>query len=169
MRPGAQSSLHPIARHFLQEGGGLESHSSLSAHQGGKLECSVLPSSLSSLHTNTSPSAQPSAGRLRHSVLSAILQGKAETTAVVQLWNPAQPPTGPVPETGSQEELCMPAGCQTGWTPRAGAVPGLVSASCGKDCIGDLCRVTVTLGCLEGSWGGEMWMSPRRQERELSW
>lgn len=41
MRPGTQSSLHPIARHFLQEGGGLESHSSLSAHQGGKLECSV--------------------------------------------------------------------------------------------------------------------------------
>ncbi|ELK00317.1 MyoD family inhibitor [Pteropus alecto] len=69
--------------------------------------------------------SKPSTGRLRHSVLSAILQGKAETTAVVQLWNPAQPPTGPVPETGSQEELCMPAGRQTGWTPGAEAVPGL--------------------------------------------
>lgn len=41
MRPGTQSSLHPTACHFLQEGGGLESHSSPSAHQEGNLEISV--------------------------------------------------------------------------------------------------------------------------------
>lgn len=42
-------------------------------------------------------------------MLSDILQGKAESTAVVQLQNPARP-AGPRPETGSQEELDMPAG-----------------------------------------------------------
>ena len=52
---------------------------------------------------------RPFAGRLRHSGASPTLQGM-ETTAVVQLRNPAQPPTGPVPATGSQEELFMPAG-----------------------------------------------------------
>lgn len=77
-----------------------------------------------------------------------------ESTAVVQLRSPAQPlPTGSVPETGSQEELCMSAGQWEGVDTRAWSLARSVSALCAKDHAGELCRVTVTLPCLEGSGG----------------
>lgn len=91
----------------------------------------------------------------------------AETTAVVQLQNPAQPlPTGPVPETGSQEESCTPAGHwervdTTGWNQAR-----LRSALCMQDQKGELCRVIVTQ---DGSGGERIRISPRRLERALVW
>ena len=84
----------------------------------------------------------------------------AETTAVVQLQNPAQPlPTGPVPETGSQEESCTPAGHWEGVDTTGWSRARLGSALCAQDYKGELCRVTVTR---EGSGG-------RRLERALVW
>lgn len=143
---GVESGLRPepphsIACHFLQEGGvqapfPTQHPSGREFRRGtGAGDCQILSGSLPPLHTITTLSfTQRSAGRLHHSVLSPILQGTAETTAVIQLWNPAQPPTGPVPETGSWKHCACLPDTGEGWPPGAGAGPGLVSALCGKDC-----------------------------------
>ena len=40
---------------------------------------------------------------------------------------------------------------------------------CGKEQTGELCRVSVTVHCLEGCGGKGVRKSPGRQERALSW
>lgn len=96
-------------------------------------------------HTNTPPSTQASAGRLRHRVLSPILPGMAETTAVVQLRNPAQPPRSRAALCQRQEAGRNPArllDTGKGWTPGAGARPGLgvhcVRRTIRESCAGSL-------------------------------
>lgn len=119
IRPGGWlSSPYSVTCHFLQEKGVRD----------GSWRFSVLIQQPPH-HTQTHPlPTQASAGRLRHRVLSPILLGMAETTAVVQLRNPAQPPRSRAAlcqrqEAGRNCARLLDTG--KGWTPGAGARPGL--------------------------------------------
>ena len=167
-RPGTQSSPPTSTCHVLQKG--AWGPILYSAYQGQR--------SWQGTHFLSSPSPddtralplghKPSAGRLRHRGPSPTLQG-TETTAVVQLRNPAQPPTGPVPATGSREELCTPAGHWGGVDARGWSQARLCNHVVWKGADRRAVQVTVTLHCLEGCGGKGVRKSTRRQERALSW
>ena len=173
-RPGTQSSPPTSTCHVLQKGaGGPILYSAYQGQQSWQ-GTHVLPSAAPPTTHKHSPldASPPWTQGLRREVApqqpAPTLQG-TETTAVVQLRSPAQPPTGPVPATGSREGLCTPAGHWGGVDTRGWSQARLCNHSVWKGADRRAVQVTVTLHWLEGFGGKGVRKSTRRQERALSW
>ena len=179
-RPGTQSSPPTSTCHVLQKGAGGGPSSTLlirDSNPGRALTSypAPPPHDTQALPLGRKPpldASPPWTQGLRREVApqqpAPTLQG-TETTAVVQLRSPAQPPTGPVPATGSREGLCTPAGHWGGVDTRGWSQARLCNHSVWKGADRRAVQVTVTLHCLEGCGGKGVRKSTRRQERALSW
>ena len=179
-RPGTQSSPPTSTCHVLQKGAGgvhpllcLSGTAILAGHS--RPTQPPPPDDTQALPLGRKPpldASPPWTQGLRREVApqqpAPTLQG-TETTAVVQLRSPAQPPTGPVPATGSREGLCTPAGHWGGVDTRGWSQARLCNHSVWKGADRRAVQVTVTLHGLEGCGGKGGRKSTRRQERALSW